>query len=91
MVLLAIYRSPGIRVRDIALAIGLTERRVQQVIRDLLDADLLHQVRPGRRGRYEIRLDATISDPPLLRGVNLGEWLAAQPVPAEELLLSRAS
>ena len=38
-VLLCIARDPEIRVRDIALSVGITERATQRLVSDLIEAD----------------------------------------------------
>ncbi|MGW8356614.1 MarR family transcriptional regulator [Streptomyces wedmorensis] len=55
-VLLAISRDPGIRLRDIASACGVTERTVQAIVTDLERAGYLVRSRAddGRRNRYGI-------------------------------------
>ncbi|MET9881264.1 winged helix-turn-helix domain-containing protein [Actinacidiphila glaucinigra] len=53
-VLIMIARDPGIRVRDVASACGLTERTVQGIVSDLEEGGYLVRSREGRRNRYEI-------------------------------------
>ncbi|MEU3778811.1 helix-turn-helix domain-containing protein [Streptomyces sp. NPDC032472] len=56
-VLLAISRDPGIRLRDVALTCGVTERTVQAIIADLEEAGYLtreSRTDDGRRNRYGI-------------------------------------
>jgi hypothetical protein len=57
-VLVEIARDPGIRVRDIATAVGLTERSVQAIVADLEAAGYLTRTRHGRRTRYTINNDS---------------------------------
>lgn len=54
LVLVCIARSPDIRLRDIAAAVGITERAVQAIIADLEEAGYLTRSRVGRRNRYEL-------------------------------------
>ncbi|MCB5178770.1 helix-turn-helix transcriptional regulator [Streptomyces antimicrobicus] len=55
-VLVAISRDPGVRVRDVAAACGLTERTVLAIVADLeKDGYLLRdRAADGRRNRYAI-------------------------------------
>jgi hypothetical protein len=54
-VLLCIAQDPGIRLRDIAATIGITERSAYGIVTDLTDAGYVVKVRDGRRNRYEIQ------------------------------------
>ncbi|EFL19239.1 helix-turn-helix domain-containing protein [Streptomyces sp. C] len=56
-VLLAISRDPGVRLRDVALTCGVTERTVLGIVADLEDAGYLTRAAradDGRRNRYAI-------------------------------------
>ncbi|WP_302893231.1 MarR family transcriptional regulator [Actinomadura luzonensis] len=53
-VLTEIARDPGTRVRDIAAAIGITERAAQNIVTDLEQAGYITRTRVGRRTRYSI-------------------------------------
>lgn len=61
-VLLIIAGEPDIRLRDIATAIGVTERRAHAVVADLADGGYVIRYRVGRRNRYEIQSHREISD-----------------------------
>ena len=54
-VLLTIAQDPEIRVRDIAVRVGITERAAQRIVADLVLEGYLVRERVGRRNRYEIR------------------------------------
>ncbi|PZG18308.1 MarR family transcriptional regulator [Nonomuraea aridisoli] len=62
-VLVEIARDPEIRLRDIAATIGITERAVQGIVRDLYEAGYLHRDKVGRRNRYSLNLDRTFRYP----------------------------
>jgi len=62
-VLLCIAGDPGIRGRDIALQVGITERAAQRIIADLEEAGYLSHVRVGRRNRYNVHPDAHLRHP----------------------------
>lgn len=56
-VLVEIAKDPGIRLRDIAVGIGITERAVQGIVRDLYQAGYLTRDRVGRRNHYSLNLE----------------------------------
>jgi DNA-binding MarR family transcriptional regulator len=56
-VLICIARDPGIRLRDVADRVGITERAVQSIVADLEEAGYLARTRVGRRNRYELQPD----------------------------------
>ncbi len=53
-VLLAIAREPTARLRDVADAVGITERAAQTIVADLEAAGYLHHERVGRRNQYTV-------------------------------------
>jgi hypothetical protein len=53
--LLCIARDPGIRLRDIAGTLGITERRAFGIVTDLTDAGYVVKEKDGRRNRYRIQ------------------------------------
>ena len=53
-VMLVLARDCEKRLRDIALEVGITERAVQRIIVELVDAGVLSRRRVGRRNAYEI-------------------------------------
>ncbi|MFJ6483618.1 MULTISPECIES: helix-turn-helix transcriptional regulator [unclassified Streptomyces] len=62
-VLIAIARDPGIRLRDIAVECGLTERTVQAIVTDLQTDGYLNKTRDGRRNRYVVAPGARFRHP----------------------------
>lgn len=54
-VLFQVGRNPDIRMREIAQALEMTERNVQNLMRDLQDAGLVKVDRRGRRNRYRVQ------------------------------------
>ncbi|BFV60204.1 helix-turn-helix domain-containing protein [Kitasatospora sp. CMC57] len=62
-VLSLIARDPGIRLRDVASACGLTERAVQAIVADLEAGGYLTRSREGRRNRYRITPDTQLRHP----------------------------
>jgi len=53
-VLICIARDPGVRLRDMAAALGITERRAHDIVTDLTDAGYVVKEKDGRRNRYRI-------------------------------------
>jgi len=53
-VLVCIVRDPNVRVREIAQSVGVTERAVQRILRELEEASVIVRTRQGRRTHYEI-------------------------------------
>jgi DNA-binding MarR family transcriptional regulator len=53
--LLCIANDPGVRLRDLATALGITERSAYGVVSDLADAGYVVKERDGRRNRYTIQ------------------------------------
>ena len=53
-VLVEVARNPEVRIRDISLAVDLTERTVQAIVADLEAAGYLTRARVGRRTRYTV-------------------------------------
>jgi DNA-binding IclR family transcriptional regulator len=74
-VLLCVARDPGARLRDVAEAVGITERAAQRIVAELVDAGYLKREREGRRNRYEIEPDLPLRHP-LEREHAVGEILA---------------
>jgi DNA-binding transcriptional ArsR family regulator len=53
--LVCIARDPGARLREIAAALGVTERRAFGIVSDLAEAGYVVKEKDGRRNRYRIR------------------------------------
>ena len=53
--LLCIAHDPDVRLRDIADALGVTERSAYGLVGDLTEAGYVVKERNGRRNRYQIR------------------------------------
>jgi DNA-binding IclR family transcriptional regulator len=54
-VLLCIAHDPGIRLRDIAARLDITERSAYGIVTDLTQAGYIVQQKDGRRNRYQIQ------------------------------------
>ncbi|HSP30085.1 MAG TPA: winged helix-turn-helix domain-containing protein [Ilumatobacteraceae bacterium] len=56
-VLICLARDPELRLRDLAEQVGITERAVQGIVKDLVTAGCLNRHRTGRRNRYDVVAD----------------------------------
>jgi hypothetical protein len=54
LVLLCIARDPGVRLRDIAASVGITERSAFGIVSDLATAGYIVKEKGGRRNRYRV-------------------------------------
>ena len=75
-VLICLARDPELRLRDLADQVGITERAVQGLVKDLVTAGCLTRHREGRRNRYNV-----VADRPMRHRVErhhvVGDLLAA--------------
>lgn len=62
-VLLCIARDPGIRLREVATDVGITERAVQRIVAELVEAGFLERRRVGRRNQYAVNRAAEMRHP----------------------------
>lgn len=62
-VLICLARDPDMRLRDVAAQIGITERAVQGIVRDLEEAGYLERQRVGRRNHYELHPELPLRHP----------------------------
>jgi hypothetical protein len=62
-VLICIGRDPEARLRDIAAAVGITERAVFGIIDDLEAAGIVVRSKVGRRNRYAVVRSAPLRHP----------------------------
>ena len=53
--LVCIARDPGVRLREIAAVLGVTERRAFGIVTDLTKAGYVVKEKDGRRNRYHIQ------------------------------------
>lgn len=74
LALLCIAHDPGVRLRDIAGALDVTERSAYGIVDDLVAAGYVVKDKEGRRNRYHIQADL-----PLRNGIGrertIGELL----------------
>jgi DNA-binding MarR family transcriptional regulator len=62
-VLLCIARDPGVRLRDVAVTVGITERAAQRIVADLVQAGFVERRRAGRRNHYVVNRDREMRHP----------------------------
>ena len=62
-VLLCIARDPGVRLRDIASSLGITERSAHGIVTDLTAAGYVVKQKDGRRNRYQIHAHMPLLEP----------------------------
>jgi DNA-binding IclR family transcriptional regulator len=62
-VLLLLATSEDLRVRDIAMRVGITERAVQKIMLELEAGGVLTRTRDGRRNRYAIHTGIHLRHP----------------------------
>ncbi|MFU8796633.1 MAG: helix-turn-helix transcriptional regulator [Dehalococcoidia bacterium] len=63
LVLSYMARHPRITARDLADAVGITERATRKIIADLLEAGYITKKREGRRNRYRVNPDLSLRHP----------------------------
>jgi hypothetical protein len=74
-VLLCIARDPGVRLRDAAASLGITERSAQAIVADLAAAGYVVKHKDGRRNRYQIQAHLPLPEP-ASRELAIGDVLA---------------
>jgi DNA-binding transcriptional ArsR family regulator len=74
-VLVCIAHDSGMRLREIAQRVGITERAAHRIVAELADAGYITRSRQGRRNRYEINAHFPLPDP-VAREQSVGELLA---------------
>jgi hypothetical protein len=79
-VLLCVAHEPQIRLREIAEAVGITERAAHRIIAELEEGGYITRERKGRRNDYVFHPDAVMRHPnlqnSLLGELTLGELVA---------------
>jgi predicted DNA-binding transcriptional regulator len=62
-VLMCVARDPGMRLREVADTVGITERAAQKIITDLVQAGYLERERVGRRNHYRLNPELPLRHP----------------------------
>jgi len=74
-VLVCIAHDPGVRLRDIAARLDITERSAYGIVADLVRAGYIVKQRDGRSNRYQIQEHLPLPEP-TSRERTVGEILA---------------
>ena len=75
-VLVCVAREPGMRLREIADCVGITERAVHRIVCDLCKQGYITRTREGRRNSYEVHPDAELR-PDLVGHSTVGDLVGA--------------
>lgn len=70
--LLCIAHDPGVRLREIATTLGITERAAFGIVTDLVEAGYVVKDKNGRRNRYDVQVDKPLPEA-LLRQRTVGQ------------------
>jgi hypothetical protein len=73
-VLLCIAGDPGMRLRDTAATLSITERTTYGMVIDLADAGYILKQKDGRRNRYETRPISGCRSRPAGTGPSANSW-----------------
>ena len=63
LVLLCVAHDPGIRVRDIAQTVGVTERSAHRIVSELVEDGYVVRERVGRRNVYKVKPEVPLLHP----------------------------
>jgi len=73
-VLILLHKNPDIILREVALAVGVTERAVQRIIQELEADGFVERERIGRRNHYRVLVDQPLRHP-IERHRSIGDLL----------------
>lgn len=62
-VLLCLAKDPSLRIRDLAIDVGITERAVQRILVELVDDGFLEKIKEGRRNVYSLSTNKPLKHP----------------------------
>src|SRR5215218_11492109 len=71
-VLVCVAEDSGIRLRDIAAAVGITERAAHRILSELVEDGYVLRERQGRRNRYQVITELPLRHP-LARDGEVGD------------------
>ena len=74
LALMCIAADRGVRLRDIAERLDITERATHRIVSGLVDSGYVERSRNGRRNTYEIKPELPLHLP-LERDIQLGDLL----------------
>jgi DNA-binding transcriptional regulator PaaX len=72
--LICIAHDPGVRLREIAAVLGISERSAHAIVSDLIDVGYVIKEKHGRRNRYLIQEHLPLRES-VSRGQTIGEIL----------------
>ena len=72
LALLCITDDPGVRLREIATTLGITERSAFGIVTDLVEAGYVVKDKNGRRNSYDVQVDKPLPEA-LLRQRTVGQ------------------
>lgn len=81
-VLMCVAENPNVRLRDVAVQVGITERAAQRIVTELEEAGYLEREREGRRNSYRLHTAMPLRHP-LDTDHRIGELLAIFARPAD--------
>lgn len=67
LVLVYLFRNPDSTLRQLADVVGVTERHVARIVRDLVLAGAVTKHKKGLRNSYTLNLETTVRHPVLSR------------------------
>ncbi len=73
--LICIAHDPGVRLRDIATTLGITERSAFGIVNDLAEAGYVVKDKDGRRNRYQVQAHLPLREA-IGREATIGQVLA---------------
>jgi IclR-like helix-turn-helix domain-containing protein len=73
-VLLCVAQDPGVRLRDIATSVEITERGAHKILSQLVEEGYVERERQGRRNHYKVNPDLPLRHP-LVQEQKIGELL----------------
>jgi uncharacterized membrane protein len=82
-VLLCVAQDPGMRLRDISAAVGITERAAHKILSDLVNEGYVERDRIGRRNHYQVKPELPLRHP-LVSEREVGELLDVLMISAPE-------
>jgi DNA-binding MarR family transcriptional regulator len=74
-VLICLAKKPDVPMREVAVAVGITERAVQRIVADLETAEYLKRERRGRQNVYTLNTERKLRHD-LEKAHSIGEVLA---------------
>src|SRR5258705_4840652 len=73
-VLLCVAHDPGVRLRDVAASLDITERSAYGIVTDLAEAGYVVKEKDGRRNRYRVQEQLPLPES-ISRGRTVGDIL----------------